>query len=202
MMDDTTVQTTPAPRQPRETDCGAAPQTIRLDRALTTRLSPEGITFVIVTPVELESTGTMYSIRLHADGSACASRCEGPCESAAATEIALREEVTVGRWQWYGGIYALVGWHRFDANPAGKALRERYEEAAEDLAGERILHDLTREELAAAQRQRGKLRQALRRHREAATDAEHRYGIAIQVAWSGWSAAIILAVYLIESGLS
>lgn len=199
MMDDTTVQTTPGPRQHRGHCPDEARKTVRLDRTVTTRLDHEGVTFVIVTPVELKFTGALYSIRLHADGSACASRCEGPCESAAWTEIALQEEVTIGRWQWYGGAYALIGWHRFDSNLAGKALRERYEEATEGLAGERILHDLTREDLAAAQRQRGKLRLALRRWRKEAREAEHQYGIALQAAWAGWSAAIILAAILIES---
>lgn len=30
-------------------------------------------------------------------------------------------------------------------------------------------------------------------------DAEHRFGIALQLAFAGWSAAILLAAHLIES---
>lgn len=38
-----------------------------------------------------------------------------------------------------------------------------------------------------------------RQPRDEVADAEHRYDIALQAAWAGWSVAIILAAHLIES---
>jgi hypothetical protein len=197
-MDSNTVPTSPAPGQPREHERDAFTETIPLSRIITTRLGAEGITFAIVTPHESELNGSVYSVRVHADGSACGSKCKGT-EPATATVIPLGEVVTVGRWQWYGGACALVGWYRFDSNPAGKALRKRADEIAEDLAGEKTLHDLTRADLVSAQKRRSTLRQSLRRARKAADHAEHRYGIALQAAWAGWSVAIVLVAHLIES---
>ena len=102
--------------------------------------------------------------------------------------------------------------HNYDSSTGAisiapeQLLEARVDELEEAIAEERILHDLTKGDVAAGEAdiealkaRRAKIRTALRRWRKEANDAEHRYGIAVQVAYAGWSAAILLAAHLIES---
>lgn len=209
MMDDTTVQTTPDPRAHDE----FAGETIPITYTVTSACPSMGAEVTVLpgdreAPEHWTDEASYFSLRLHKDGSPCLSTC-GCVLGQDRTHLYHNKTVIIGEWTWSAARSWAVGWHRTGPNSAELSLEARVDELEEELAQEQILHGLTREDVGACESdiealktRRSKIRGALRRWRKEATDAEHRYGIALQAAWAGWSTAIILAVYLVESGLS
>jgi len=209
MMDDSTVQTPPAPRQAQNAGHGGTTEafTIPTSRSTTERIVNEGMEFCAVVPDRLlpdEIWGSHYTIPLHTDGSCCKRDCE--CGGAEPTDIRIGGHTTIGAWTWSADRVALFGWQRIGPNASELLLEARVDELEEELAEEQIIHGLTREDEAASEAdiealktRRIKIREYLRRSRKATVDAERRYDIAFHAAWAGWSVAILLAAFLIES---
>jgi len=209
MMDDTTVQTTPEPREANETSVldvvTTDSMTIPTSRSAVVETG-DGMELVAMVPdrrLPAEYRGHVYySTTLHPDGSPCHKACE--CDTGQRHQIhagkpkyfGIRKN---GGWMWAANEVALFGWRRTGPNAEEQKLKTRHDDIKEDLGHEEYKHNCTRDALTASQEQRRKLRASLRRWRKEANDAEHRYGIALQAAWAGWSAAILLAAYLIES---
>jgi len=116
------------------------------------------------------------------------------------------QSITAGGWIWSGFRSYAIGWHCTGPSTAELLLEARVDELEEEIANERILHGLTREDVAACEAdiealkaRRIKIRGFLRRSRKATAAAEGRFRVALQVAYAGWSAAILLAAFLVES---
>lgn len=209
MMDDSTVQTTLEPREANETSAldvvTTDSMTIPTSRSATVQTG-DGMELTAMVPdrrLPAEYRGRVYySTTLHPDGSPCYKDC--PCGTGQRHQIHAEKPLQFGTWEsegwtWAANEVALFGWRRTGPNAEEQKLKTLLDDIKEDLGHEEYFHSCTQDDLTASQEQRGKLRLALRRWRKEAGDAEHRYGIALQLAWAGWSAAILLAAYLIES---
>jgi len=178
-------------------------ETIRIPYVVTTTVPEAGVE-IVLQPAEREVPEYWDNVRivaaLHEDGSHCLSTC-GCVAPEDRTTIRRGEIVTIGEWTWFGGQHSwLAGYRRTGPSNAELRLEARVDELEEDLAQEQILHDLTREDVAAGEAdiealkaRRTTIRESLRSSRKATADAEHRFGLAFQAAWAGWSVAILLA---------
>ena len=116
MMDDSTVQTPPAPRQPQQPGQGGTTTeafTIPTSRSTTERIVSEGMEFCAVVPDRLlpdDIWGSHYTIPLHTDGSCCKRDCK--CGGAEPTDIRIGGHTTIGAWTWSADRVALFGWQR------------------------------------------------------------------------------------------
>jgi hypothetical protein len=194
MMDDTTVQTIP------------------VSYFLTTTNPSAGVEVMVLhsdteVPKHWADGRSYFTLRLHKDGSLCLTACG--CITETNHWLYDEQSITAGEWTWKGSRSYAIGWHRTGPSTTELRLEARVDELEEELAQEQILHDLTRKDVAACEAdiealkaRRVKIRDFLRRSRKATAAAEGRFGVALQAAWAGWSAAILLAAYLIESGLS
>lgn len=216
MMDDSTVQTTPEPRESNETSAldvvTTDSMTIPTSRSATVQTG-DGLELTAMVPdrrLPAEYRGRIYySTALHPDGSPCYKAC--PCGTGQRHEIHAGKPMQFAagesdRWTWAANEVALFGWRRTGPSTAELRLEARVDELEEELAQEQILHDLTREEVAACEAdiealkaRRVTIRGFLRRSRKATAVAEGRFGVALQAAYAGWSAALILAALLAES---
>jgi hypothetical protein len=184
-------------------------ETIRIPYVVTTTVPEAGVE-IVLQPAEREVPEYWDNVRivvaLHEDGSHCLSTC-GCVAPEDRTTIRRGETVTIGEWTWFGGQHSwLAGYRRTGPSSAEMLLEARVDELEEDLANERILHDLTREDVAAGEAdiealkaRRIKIRESLRCARKAAAAAEDRFGVALQVAYAGWSVAILIVALWVSA---
>ncbi|MEV3937310.1 hypothetical protein AB0K52_15190 [Glycomyces sp. NPDC049804] len=184
-------------------------QTIRIPYVVTTTVPEAGVE-IVIQPAEREVPEYWDNVRivvaLHEDGTHCLATC-GCVAPEDRTTIRRGETVTIGEWTWFGGQHSwLAGYRRIGPSVAELRLEARVDELTEDLAGEKILHGLTREDVAACEAnieglktRRAAIRTSLRRSRRATADAEHRFGLAFQAAWAGWSVAILIAALWVSA---
>lgn len=184
-------------------------ESIPVSYHLTTTNPSAGVEVMVLhadkeTPKHWKDGQSFFTLRLHEDGSLCLSACG--CVTETNHWLYDDQRRTVGEWTWNGARSYAIGWHRTGPNAAELLLEARVDELEEEIAQERILHDLTRDDVAAGEAdiealkaRRTKIRASLRRARKAATDAEHRYGLAFQAAWAGWSVAILIAALWVSA---
>jgi hypothetical protein len=187
-------------------------QTIPVSYFLTTTNPPAGMEVTVLhgdkeAPQYWADGRNYFTLRLHEDGGLCLAACG--CITETNHWLYGGQSITAGEWTWKGSRSYAIGWHRTGPSTAELNLEARVDELEEELAQEQILHDLTREDVAACEAdieslkaRRVKIRGFLRRSRKATAAAEGRFGVALQAAYAGWAAALILAAHLIESGLS
>lgn len=188
-MDATTVPTPPAPRQAQD-------ESIRLVHGVTTELPDAGVEVQVLQGERAfpESwTEPWATLSLHKDGSRCGAEC-GCVSRESLTSIRCGETVTTDDWMWMTfQVPLVVGWRRTGPSDAETRLKDYIEFLKEDLDMEAGHLHLAEERGAALERKVARMRGSLRRSRKAAADAEHRFDIAYQVAFAGWSAAILIA---------
>lgn len=165
-MDETTVPTPAEPRQPHAVEDSHTIQhlSIKTSRHVTASIPAAGLEVVTVLPDEPIPDylhNVRYRAPIHEDGSLCALDC-GCITPESLTTLPMEEAVTIGDWGWYAGPEALSGVRRTGPSDAEQVLEARVDQLAEDLAGEKILHDLTRDDMAALARRSGERRSALR----------------------------------------
>lgn len=186
-----------------------ATETIPISYHLTAANPAAGVEVVVLhgdqeVPVHWKDGQSFFTLRLHEDGSRCTSTCG--CVTETNHWLYDDQSRTVGEWTWNGACSYAIGWHRTGPNAAELLLEARVDELEEDLAQERILHDLTREDVAACEAdiealktRRIKIRESLRRARKATAAAEGRFGVALQLAYAGWSVAILIAALWVSA---
>ncbi|THV29648.1 hypothetical protein [Glycomyces paridis] len=128
-------------------------ETMKIPFAITTVLGGVGVE-VMLMPAEREVPEDWDDVRFttarHTDGSPCASLCKCVVTEDR-TMIRRGETVVIGEWTWFAGdASVLTGYRRTGPSETEAALEVRLEDLADDFAGEKILHDLTREDLERA----------------------------------------------------
>jgi hypothetical protein len=184
-------------------------QTIPVSYFLTTTNPSAGVEVMVLhadteVPKHWVDGRSYFTLRLHKDGSICLTTCG--CITETNHWLYDEQSITAGEWIWSGFRSYAIGWHRTGPSAAELLLEARVDELEEEIANERILHGLTREDVAACEAdiealkaRRIKIRGFLRRSRKATAAAEGRFRVALQVAYAGWSAAILLGAFLVES---
>lgn len=153
---------------------------------------------IIILPADIELPNPVsVSIELHQDGSPCGTTsCDGKCD-ALETTIRRGGALRVGEWIWQAGHSWAVGWHRTGPSTDEKHLQGRIEHLEEDLEHEAGHRHLAEEDLAKLGGRAERLRASLRGLR-----ADHRHLDRLTtrlacVAVTGWTVAIVLALFLI-----
>lgn len=192
--------------------------TYPITRLFTGTINPADVDLAIATAVDAPAEGKYgcYLVGLHDDGSYCPAEKCGCVDTDARTEIWEGNTVTRGAWTWYGGRYALIGWH--STGPTRPELLERVAEleeqvawGAEALAEEQELYfqanarandDAIRiyglqDELGEAERLRQALEASVEQLNTEAYDLRRRLPRLRGAAGLGWGLALVLAAALV-----
>ena len=175
--------------------------TIPIERAVTSSVPDYGVETVTLYGNQTAPeywTGICAWISLHANGSLCRHEC-GCVAKADQTKIPDGQPTAVGDWVWSthrSGV--VVGWNRTGPSDTETALQKRIDILEEDLDHEAGHRQLAEEDLAALTGRTERLRASLRRIRKDYRGLDRLASVLLRAAVSGWTAAIALALILIE----
>lgn len=189
------------------TTTGAPEGTLSLNRVVTFGVDgTETVTLYSTQAIPTDWTSAYAMVRLHTDGSHCDRGDCGCVTSDNQTKIQDAQSTVVGDWVWSASKTGVVaGWRRTGPSENEQQLLNRLVESEEDLAGEKILHDLTREDRTALIEEFSdraeRLRASIRGFRADYRDMDRLTTRLSCVAVTGWVVAVVLTLVLIAVAL-